>query len=171
MRIWESITTGWCRGPPYGHITTENNIVVNTTGWGFVNPWNGNSSYFVHGYNLTFNDHIDYGNYPANNNAPTATDIGGQDPLFVSTTPGALNFHLQTASPAIGSGNYVGLPFLGTAPTLGAFDPLLIISQPPNQALTGGTPAFLSATVTGVQPYSLQWYRNGVPLAGATSSA
>jgi len=111
-------------GAPYGHITTENNIVVNSGGWGFVNPWNGNSSFFTHGYNLTYADTTPYGNYPAGNDAPTATDIGSQDPLFVNPATG--DYHLQAGSPAIEKGIDVGLPYPGRAPSLGAFEPLLL---------------------------------------------
>ncbi len=41
-----------------------------------------------------------------------------QDPLFVSGT----DFHLQSSSPAINAGLNLGLPFLGMAPDIGAYE-------------------------------------------------
>ncbi|MEI6389714.1 MAG: right-handed parallel beta-helix repeat-containing protein [Verrucomicrobiota bacterium] len=108
---------------PYGHITTENNIVANCTGWGFVNPWSTDTSLFTCGYNLIFNDVVTYGNFPAGNNDPFPSDVT-TDPLFVNAPGG--DFHLQAGSPAIEKGIDVGLPFPGRAPSLGAFEPLLL---------------------------------------------
>jgi hypothetical protein len=46
----------------------------------------------------------------------------------------------------------------------------LIISQPGNQTVTVGQTATFTVTATGTGPLSYQWYVNGVPINGATSS-
>src|SRR5271156_2230951 len=46
----------------------------------------------------------------------------------------------------------------------------LIISQPGNQTVTVGQTATFAVTATGTGPLTYQWYANGVPIAGATSS-
>ncbi len=106
-------------GPGYGHITTRNNIVVNCTGWGFVNPWSTDPSYFTSDHNLVFTDVTTYGNYPAGNNGPFPSDVTA-NPMFVFEAN--RDYHLLTNSPAIDAGTNVGLPFLGSAPDMGAFE-------------------------------------------------
>lgn len=44
------------------------------------------------------------------------------NPLFISTQPDALDFHLKSSSPAIDAGIDVGIPFKGSAPDLGAYE-------------------------------------------------
>ena len=51
----------------------------------------------------------------ANDDAPVFGD-----PLFVN--PSTNDFHLQANSPAIDAGIDVGLPYVGAAPDLGAFE-------------------------------------------------
>jgi Ig-like domain-containing protein len=46
----------------------------------------------------------------------------------------------------------------------------LIISQPGNQTVTVGQTATFTVTATGTGPLTYQWYVNGVPINGATSS-
>src|SRR5271155_5406123 len=46
----------------------------------------------------------------------------------------------------------------------------LIISQPGNQTVTVGQTATFSVTATGTGPLTYQWFVNGVPISGATSS-
>src|SRR5271169_1066897 len=48
--------------------------------------------------------------------------------------------------------------------------PPLIISQPGNQTVAAGQTATFAVTATGTGPLSYQWYVNGVPINGATSS-
>ena len=48
--------------------------------------------------------------------------------------------------------------------------PPLIISQPGNQTVKVGQTATFSVTATGTGPLTYQWYVNGVPISGATSS-
>jgi hypothetical protein len=112
---------------PYGHITSENNILVNCVGWAFVNPWDGAASDFTCGYNLVFNDAIAFGNYPAGNNGPLPVDVAA-DPMFVDPTNH--NYNLQAGSPAIAKGVNVGLPFFGQAPSIGAVQPFLLGAEP-----------------------------------------
>ena len=110
--------TGLGSGPS-GPITTENNIVINCTGWGFVNPWGTDPTKFTSGYNLVFNDVVTFGNYPAGNNGPTGSDIA-TDPNFANAV--AHNYQLNSNSPARNTGLNVGLPFIGIAPDLGALE-------------------------------------------------
>jgi hypothetical protein len=48
------------------------------------------------------------------------TGMIDQDPLFVN--PVTIDFHLTAPSPCINAGVNVGLPFIGTAPDMGAFE-------------------------------------------------
>jgi len=48
------------------------------------------------------------------------TDTSGSDPGFVGSTTG--NYHLAAGSPCIDAGDGVGLPYVGAAPDLGAFE-------------------------------------------------
>src|SRR6202044_1808680 len=48
--------------------------------------------------------------------------------------------------------------------------PPLIVTQPGNQAVKVGQTATFSVTATGTGPLTYQWYVNGVPISGATSS-
>ena len=50
-----------------------------------------------------------------------------------------------------------------------AFPPS-IISQPEESTVFQGQPVAFSVTVAGTQPISLQWLKNGSPIAGATST-
>ena len=47
-----------------------------------------------------------------------------------------------------------------------------VITMPPNsvQAYPGDTPITLSACAVGVPPLSYQWFKDGLPIAGATAS-
>src|SRR5271169_3121949 len=47
----------------------------------------------------------------------------------------------------------------------------LMITQPGNQTVTVGQTATFSVTATGSGPLTYQWYVNGVPITGATSSS
>jgi Immunoglobulin I-set domain len=49
--------------------------------------------------------------------------------------------------------------------------PPLIITQPVNQTVTAGQSATFSVTATGTGPLTYQWFVNGVPISGATSSS
>jgi hypothetical protein len=150
-------------GGPYGSITTYNNIVVNCTGWSFVNPWNTTPQIFTHGYNLTFNDANNYGNYPGGNQGPLAHDIDGSDPLFVNES--THNYHLQNGSAAINTGKDVGLPYSGAAPDIGAYDtinttvPTVLFAQRDNAQPTVVTVVFSTllkpSTATNLSNYSL----------------
>jgi alpha-galactosidase len=153
---------------PYGHITTENNIVVNCGGWAFVNPWDGRAADFTSDHNLIYNDTVTFGNYPAGNNVPLLTDVA-QNPMFVDGA--SHNYYLQSGSPAIGQGTNVGLPYSGSASNIGALGSDFIISQLVTQSGTVGEPVAFLANVTSLQPYSLQWLVNGVAIPEATNAS
>ena len=56
---------------------------------------------------------------------PGPGDVSGTDPLFVDTTnedEALRDYHLQSTSPAIDAGAYVGLDFNGLWPDIGAFE-------------------------------------------------
>jgi hypothetical protein len=157
---------------PYAHITTENNIVVNCVGWAFVNPWDGAVTDFTSGYNLVYSDVTDYGNYPTGNNGPLPTDVTG-NPDFVDESAG--NYNLMTNSPAINAGVEVGLPYVGSAPDIGAIDtgtgvaPMLISAKRDSVSSTLVTVLFTeplnAATATNLSDYSINY---GVTVTGAT---
>ena len=46
----------------------------------------------------------------------------------------------------------------------------LVITQPANQTVMVGQTATFAVTASGTGPMSYQWYKNGVPIGGATSS-
>ena len=136
-----------------GQISTLNNIVVNSKGWGFVNPWSTDPSLFASGYNLVYNDVVTYGNYPGGpaggNNGPLPSDVAA-DPKFVFQV--IHNYHLLTNSPALDAGTNVGFAFLGAAPDMGAFEG----GNPPASigtivgkvsAIAPGNPGLAGATV------------------------
>ncbi len=100
--------------------TVENNIVVDALS-SVLEAQNGGS--------INYND---WGLAPTIYDYGTAYDfsqwlaLGGHsddlavDPLWVN--PAAANFALQTDSPCIDAGTYVGLPYNGAAPDLGAIE-------------------------------------------------
>jgi hypothetical protein len=45
------------------------------------------------------------------------------------------------------------------------------ITQPPSQTVTVGSTATFAVSATGGGPFTYQWYKNGVPVSGATSSS
>ena len=49
-------------------------------------------------------------------------------------------------------------------------EPVSFSTQPVGSTVLTGTPALLSAVVTGTAPFSFQWSKSGVPIAGANSS-
>ena len=46
-----------------------------------------------------------------------------------------------------------------------------ITSQPSNQTVTAGSAATFTVTATGAAPLTYQWYKDGTPIIGATSSS
>lgn len=61
-----------------------------------------------------------WADWKTDSNMDANSPMADQDPLFVN--PGADDFRLQAGSPAIDAGVDVGLPFLGPAPDIGAFE-------------------------------------------------
>jgi alpha-galactosidase len=155
-------------GGPYGHLTAQNNIVVNCGGWGFVNPWSTDPTIFTSGYNLVLGNAIDFGNFPAGNNAPLSTDISGLDPQFANAA--AHDYRLLGDSPAIEQGTDVGLAYPGSNPSIGAFETPFVVNQPPVQTATNGFAVTFNADVLGTPPYTIQWMQDGVTIPGATGA-
>ncbi|MDR1816927.1 MAG: immunoglobulin domain-containing protein [Puniceicoccales bacterium] len=58
---------------------------------------------------------------------------------------------------------------IGLVVTVSAIGPS-ITSHPLNLELTEGATGYLTVGVSGTPPFTYQWYRNGTPLIGATSS-
>jgi len=101
-------------------VAVKNNIIVgtnNATTIGIYGGVSGNCTKGV-GYNDLWNCNLTLSTYD-----PAYGDIS-KDPLFVNAT--AKNFHLQGASPCIDTGIYIGLPYNGTAPDMGAYEGLAI---------------------------------------------
>src|SRR5271156_2835544 len=46
----------------------------------------------------------------------------------------------------------------------------LVVTQPANQTVLVGQTATFAVTASGTGPMTYQWYKNGVPIGGATSS-
>ncbi len=125
-------------GPTTGS-EVKNNIIDNTGNHG-LNVENGAT--VTHTNNLFFGNGNDFGGTTAD-----PSEIVGKDPLLDST------YHLQAGSPAIDAGCYVGLPFNGLWPDIGAFE-----------YGSGSQPAF--CTVTGKVTDG-----NGAALTGALVTA
>jgi parallel beta-helix repeat protein len=103
------------------NVSIHNNIIHQTPGNGICQR---NCNYDIEGHLAVPADalvsHNLYWPLPivsegANDSIPILAD-----PLFVNA--GAEDFHLQAQSPAIDAGIYVGLPYNGSAPDLGAFE-------------------------------------------------
>ncbi|MHB9037416.1 MAG: right-handed parallel beta-helix repeat-containing protein [Armatimonadota bacterium] len=124
-------------GGTFGHATTQNNILTNIAGWGFVNPWSTDPSLFTCSNNLVFNCATTYGNFPAGNNGPYPSDVTS-NPKFYDRL--AHNYHLVLGSPALGAGLNPPSPDMGALE--GGVDP------PPNGSITGT----VSANLTGNPP-------------------
>lgn len=98
----------------------------------------------VHTYNTYYNVGSAYGTGVAL--TKDATEINA-DPKFVAGFP--YDYHLTACSPAVNSGTNVGIPYVGTAPDMGAYE----------SAITGA-----NATLTGKVTVAT----GGAALAGAT---
>ncbi|MBI2843421.1 MAG: right-handed parallel beta-helix repeat-containing protein [Armatimonadetes bacterium] len=97
-----------------GKGTVANNVITNMEGYGmYYHP--AQASPVENYYNLFYNNPANY----SDNWVAGAGDISA-DPMFVN--PSSQDYHLQSGSPAIDTGAYVGLPFTGIAPDLGAYE-------------------------------------------------
>ena len=57
------------------------------------------------------------------------------------------------------------------APVLGSGSPPTVATPPSSQTVTIGTTATFTVVATGTGPFSYQWQKNGVSIAGATSAS
>ncbi len=92
--------------------TVNNNITNNKYGFGWVDG----SGYVVSDYNNVWNNNFGNYLYPTGYAVPQGANDLSQDPIY---TP---DYHLGAGSPCIDRGVYVGLPFSGSAPDIGAFE-------------------------------------------------
>jgi len=112
-------------------------------------------------YNLIFNS----GSQTESSSQPAVTAFGsntivGSDPLFVSTTPGSEDLHLQPGSPAIQAGLELGVTDdieqamrpnpAGSYPDMGAYEIGVIDNQGPitTNVLATPNPAPINTTIT-----------------------
>jgi hypothetical protein len=84
--------------------------------------------------------------------ATTSSDNGAQFTVAVSNTAGSVTSNAATLT----------VNAAAVAPS--------ITTQPASQTVTAGQTASFSVAVTGTAPLSYQWQKNGVNIAGATSS-
>ena len=89
--------------------------------------------------------------------ATTASDSGAIYTVTVSNTAGTVTSTPASLTVTVGSTT--------VNPTLP-----VITSQPVNQTVTSGQTSSFSVTATANVPLTYQWYDNGVPVSGATSS-
>jgi hypothetical protein len=100
----------------YDSIFSHANCVVST--WG---KWGTGSAYGSH------NDFVAYNNMACPNSSGWYPYVGFSsslyvDPMFDSSLPHGVDYHLREGSPLIDAGVYVGLPYNGSAPDIGAFE-------------------------------------------------
>lgn len=94
-------------------------------------------------------------------NDGTVTAWGLSD-YGVTNIPAGLN-----GVTALSSGAYHSLAIAGTAPTVAP----TIFGQTANQTVTAGQDVSLSVTATGTAPFSYQWRKDAVDLAGQNAAA
>lgn len=87
------------------------------------------------------------------------------DIQIAATAPlGTSNVDVDNPDGVFGSG-------LGLFTVVEAVEPPTVTSHPQDQTVTEGETATFSVAATGTEPLSYQWQRNGVDIAGATSSS
>ncbi len=92
------------------------------------------------------------------NNTVTEFATGISSPVDLKVSNDGALYYL-----ARGGGVVVRITYANAPPT--------ITTQPANQAVAVGQPATFSVVAAGATPLSYQWQRNGVNIAGATSSS
>lgn len=105
IRIWSGSTA----------VEVKDNVLVNLLEYGLINE--AAAGELVNSHN--FFNNIGLGDYSGNASAG-AGDISGQDPVFVNEP--YHNHHLLLGSPAIDHGTNVGVPYVGSAPDMGAYE-------------------------------------------------
>lgn len=103
---------------------------------------------------------------------------GGETPVVFNVTAGSGNDIPSANYLALGMGNSaqrgaMDVDFFGykagVAPPAAFNQPVGINLQPTNQFVSTGQVATFSVGVTGTPPYSIQWYRDGAAISGATN--
>lgn len=126
-------------------VTLRNNVLSHCSEAGILDRFAPAS--ITHGYNLFFRNTKDY-DYLAS----AGEHEFNADPMYSAPGEPFYDYTLQSASPAIDAGTYVGLPYNGSAPDLGAFESSF--PNPPSMS-------WVTGRVTG----------DGTPLAGAQVAA
>lgn len=96
--------------------------------------------------------------------------------VIAGATTATLNLtNLQTSQAgnySVTVGNTYGSSSTNFSLSIGSGPPVIAVNlQPTNLTAYAGTPETYSITVSGSSPFAYQWYRNGAPIAGATSHA
>ncbi|MDI6739037.1 MAG: right-handed parallel beta-helix repeat-containing protein [Candidatus Edwardsbacteria bacterium] len=105
----------YCTGLSGTLVARNNNITNNVYGLCWSDSQGTVSSDYNNVWNNTYNYKNPKGPGDTNVVSPGANDISA-DPLY------AAGYHLQAGSPCINAGMDVGLPYLGAAPDIGAYE-------------------------------------------------
>jgi len=105
-------SSGYNRSSPPSKLNIRNNIIVTLSGGRHIEA-------SVTPQDLILDTNL-YWPAPINLNRVSASNPIVEDPLFVDAPN--QDFHLMALSPVIDAGVDVGLPFVGSAPDLGAFE-------------------------------------------------
>ena len=97
------------------------------------------------------------------NGAPIA---GATSNSYSATVAASENGNVFTVAVTNAAGTSMSAPYMLTVNS----GPAITI-QPANQTVMPGQTAALSVTATGTAPLNYQWYQNGAPINGATSSS
>ena len=110
-----------------GVLTVRNNILYGIPDSGSVGLRRKGDSYLIASNNLYFNNAVD--TLIEQSTTYTFTDEGGNvyaDPLFVDLDND--DYRLYSESPAIDAGTDVGLPYEGSAPDMGAYEGIGVLT-------------------------------------------
>ena len=113
--------------PPF--FTIENNIIYNSGAYRFVEwTWLTKPQSLIMDYNLYFEENSGSYGFQFRNSLSinSMRNLGMEEhskflnPFFINAS--AIDFNLQSTSPAIDAGVKVGLPYIGNAPDIGAYE-------------------------------------------------
>ncbi|MHB9036853.1 MAG: alpha-galactosidase [Armatimonadota bacterium] len=102
-------------GGTYGTLTVKNNIVENCPGYALVNPWCTDLTKWTISHQMLYSNGINYGNVPEG-----ASNLLGYDPRHVNRA--SHDYTLASNSAAVNGGLYVGIPYNGPVPDIGAYE-------------------------------------------------